>query len=120
MRKAVFLDRDGTIIEDTGYVSDIHNIRFLPGAAEAIKLLNEQGFLVIIITNQAGVARGYFTEEYRESDFLKVMADFKIKQINESFSQENEKEPGNYQRACLLPASAPRLDRQGLEPAGGL
>ena len=62
MQKAVFLDRDGTIVEDVGYLSDICQIRILPGAAEAIRLLNKNGFKVIIVTNQAGVARGYFTE----------------------------------------------------------
>jgi len=63
MEKAAFLDRDGTIIEDTGYLGEISKVRFLPGANTGIKLLNDNGFKVIIITNQAGVARGYFTEE---------------------------------------------------------
>ena len=63
MQRAVFLDRDGTIIEDTGYPHERHQVRFLPGAAEAIRILNERGFAVVIVTNQAGVARGYFTEE---------------------------------------------------------
>ena len=63
MRKAVFLDRDGTIIEDVGYLGECSKVRFLPRVSEAIKLLNERGFKVIIVTNQAGVARGYFTEE---------------------------------------------------------
>lgn len=63
MEKAVLLDRDGTIIEDSGYIGEIDRVSFLPGAGKAIKLLNENGFKVIIITNQAGVARGYFTEE---------------------------------------------------------
>jgi D-glycero-D-manno-heptose 1,7-bisphosphate phosphatase len=58
---AVFLDRDGTINEDTGYVSDPDDLRVLPGAAEAIKRLNEEGIKVIVITNQSGVGRGYFT-----------------------------------------------------------
>jgi len=63
MQRAVFLDRDGTIIEDVGYLSDICQIRILPGAAEAIRLLKHNGFKVIIVTNQAGVAKGYFSEE---------------------------------------------------------
>ncbi|MFC2020409.1 D-glycero-alpha-D-manno-heptose-1,7-bisphosphate 7-phosphatase [Chloroflexota bacterium] len=63
MARAVFLDRDGTIIEDTGYIGKIDRVKFLSGAGKAIKLLNENGFKVIIITNQAGVARGYFSEE---------------------------------------------------------
>lgn len=63
MAKAVFLDRDGTIVEDTGYLHEISRVRFLPRVGPAIKLLNGNGFKVIIVTNQAGVARGYFTEE---------------------------------------------------------
>jgi len=61
--KAVFLDRDGTIVEDTGYLHEISKVKFLPRVSLAIKLLNGNGFKVIIVTNQAGVARGYFTEE---------------------------------------------------------
>ena len=63
MGKAVFLDRDGTIIEDVGYIGERSRVRFLPRAGEAIRLLNENGFRVIVVTNQAGVARGYFTEQ---------------------------------------------------------
>ena len=66
MERAVFLDRDGTIIEDVGHLGECSKVRFLPGASEAIKLLNENGFKVIIVTNQAGIARGYFTEETLE------------------------------------------------------
>lgn len=61
--KAVFLDRDGTIVEDTGHLHEREKVRFFPGVAEAIKLLNEKGFKVIVVTNQAGVARGLYTEE---------------------------------------------------------
>jgi D-glycero-D-manno-heptose 1,7-bisphosphate phosphatase len=62
MVRAVFLDRDGTIIEDTGYVAGKDRVKFLPGTAEAIRRLNENGFKVIVVSNQAGVARGYFDE----------------------------------------------------------
>lgn len=63
MERAVFLDRDGTIIEDVGYPHERSKIKFLPGVREAIKLLNKNRFKVIVATNQSGVARGYFTEE---------------------------------------------------------
>ena len=62
MNKAVFLDRDGTIIEDVGYISSPSQINFIPGSIEAIKKLNEAGYKVVVITNQAGVARGITTE----------------------------------------------------------
>ena len=61
--KAVFLDRDGTINEEVEYLSDLKKFKLLPKVAPAIKLLNEHGFKVIVITNQAGVARGYFGED---------------------------------------------------------
>lgn len=61
--RAVFLDRDGTINEDVHYLSDPKMFKLLPGAAEAIKLLNMSSLKSIVVTNQAGVARGFFTEE---------------------------------------------------------
>ena len=57
-RRAVFLDRDGTIIEDVAYLRDTEQVRLLPGAANAIKRLNASGFLAIVVTNQSGIARG--------------------------------------------------------------
>ena len=62
-RAAVFLDRDGTINEDVGYLADPNLFRLLPGAAEGIKLLKRAGFKVIVVSNQSGVARGLFSEE---------------------------------------------------------
>ncbi len=61
MAKAVFLDRDGTIIEDSGYVHEPGKVKLLPGAAQAIKQLNEHGFLAITVSNQSGIARGLYT-----------------------------------------------------------
>jgi D-glycero-D-manno-heptose 1,7-bisphosphate phosphatase len=62
-RPAVFLDRDGTIIEDVGYPHDPGQIRLLPGAGEAIHRLNASGLLVVVVTNQSGIARGILSEE---------------------------------------------------------
>lgn len=56
----VFLDRDGTIIRDTGYVSSPEDVVLLPGAAEAVRLINRAGVPVVIVTNQSGIGRGYF------------------------------------------------------------
>ena len=63
MRRAVFLDRDGTINVEKEYLYRIADFEFLSGAADAVRLLNEAGFLVVVVTNQSGVARGYYTEE---------------------------------------------------------
>lgn len=61
-KPAVFLDRDGTINEEMGYINDLSRVRLLPGVAEGLKLLQDRGFKLIVITNQSGPARGYFPE----------------------------------------------------------
>jgi D-glycero-D-manno-heptose 1,7-bisphosphate phosphatase len=61
-RPAVFLDRDGVLIEDTGYPHRPAEVRWMPGAAEAVRRLNEAGRYVFVVTNQAGVARGLYAE----------------------------------------------------------
>lgn len=58
--RAVFLDRDGTINVEKGYVHRIEDFEFIPGVPQAVRLLREAGFLVIVVTNQSGVARGYY------------------------------------------------------------
>jgi len=64
---AVFLDRDGTINEEVGYLDSLDKFKIIPCAYEAIRLINESGMKVVVISNQAGVARGLFTE-----DFVKI------------------------------------------------
>lgn len=60
---AVFLDRDGVINQDTGYVSQVDDFHFIDGAIEALQLLKKKGYCLVVVTNQSGIARGYFTEE---------------------------------------------------------
>lgn len=60
---AVFLDRDGVINEDTGYVASVDDFHFLDGAIEALQLLKKKGYCLVVVTNQSGIARGFFTEE---------------------------------------------------------
>lgn len=61
-RPAVFFDRDGVLNEDIGYLYKKEDFRWIQGAVEAIQYFNQQGYLVFVITNQSGVARGYYTE----------------------------------------------------------
>ena len=61
--KAVFLDRDGTINVDKDYLFKIEDFEFIDGAVEALKILQDAGFLLIIVTNQSGIGRGYYTEK---------------------------------------------------------
>ena len=63
MKKAIFLDRDGTLNIDYGYVHDIDHFHFIEGSIEALKALQEMGYALVLVTNQSGIARGYFTEE---------------------------------------------------------
>jgi D-glycero-D-manno-heptose 1,7-bisphosphate phosphatase len=63
MNQAVFIDRDGTISEEVGYINHTSRFRLFPYSAAAIEQLHEAGYLAILVTNQAGVARGYFSED---------------------------------------------------------
>lgn len=76
--KVVFLDRDGTINKDFGYVYDIEKLEFLDGVLEGLKKLNDNGYKLIIITNQSGIGRNYYNlndynlfTNYMISEFLK-------------------------------------------------
>jgi len=60
---AVFLDRDGTVVEDPGYIGDPDQVQLLPDATDAINRFSKAGHLVVVVSNQSGVARGMFTEE---------------------------------------------------------
>jgi D-glycero-D-manno-heptose 1,7-bisphosphate phosphatase len=63
-RPAVFLDRDGTLLEEAGYLDRLERLVFFPYSVDAVRLLNDGGFAVVIVTNQAGIARGIFKESF--------------------------------------------------------
>ena len=64
MRPAVFLDRDGTLIEERGYLSKLEDIALFADTAAALRRLRDAGFALVVVTNQAGIARGYFDEAF--------------------------------------------------------
>lgn len=68
MRAAVFFDRDGVLNEDDGYVSDPLKLRWVEGAKEAVKAVNDAGYFAFVVTNQSGIARGF----YEESDVRRL------------------------------------------------
>jgi D-glycero-D-manno-heptose 1,7-bisphosphate phosphatase len=69
VRSAVFLDRDGTIIEDVGYLRDPEAVRLLPAAAKAIRRINAGGLVAVLVTNQSAIARGWLSlEDYRKTE----------------------------------------------------
>jgi D-glycero-D-manno-heptose 1,7-bisphosphate phosphatase len=77
-RRAVFLDRDGTINVEVGYLSRPEDFALIEGSADAVRRLNEAGFLVVVVSNQSGVARGYFGEE-------------DVRRVNERMERELER-----------------------------
>ncbi len=85
--KVVFLDRDGTINEEKGYINDLSRLKLLPKVAEALKILKDNGFKLIVITNQSGPARGYFPEElvFKANELLQKRLQKKGVSIDEFF-----------------------------------
>lgn len=80
-KKAVFLDRDGTIVIHEPYLSSPEQLQLLPNAAEGIRLFKKSGYLVIVITNQSGIARGFFNEERLAVIHKKLMSMLKSEGI---------------------------------------
>lgn len=72
LQPAIFLDRDGTLMEEVGYCADPAQVRVYPGVPEALQSLHDAGYLLILITNQSGIGRGYFTD----ADYHAVQAEF--------------------------------------------
>jgi len=66
-KPAVFVDRDGTINEQMGYINHVSRFKIIPGVPQAIRMLNRQGFLVLVVSNQSGVARGYYPMDLVET-----------------------------------------------------
>jgi D-glycero-D-manno-heptose 1,7-bisphosphate phosphatase len=122
----LFLDRDGTLIEDVGYLSAFEQMRLLPGAAAAIARANAAGHPVVVVTNQSGVARGHFTEAFaRESgDHLRaLLATHGARIDGYHFAPDHPqgRPPNNVESALRKPGAGMVLAacrELGLEPSG--
>ena len=75
-KPAIFLDRDGTLIVETGYLHEPEKVELIPGAGEAVQQLAEGGFELFIVTNQAGIGRGYYAEEQMHAVNERVAGEF--------------------------------------------
>ena len=71
--RAVFLDRDGTVIEDVGYLSDPADVRLMHGAADVLRALQADGFLLVLVSNQSGIGRGWTTPEQADAVHRRVV-----------------------------------------------
>jgi D-glycero-D-manno-heptose 1,7-bisphosphate phosphatase len=76
-RPAVFIDRDGTLTEEVGYVNHPSRLRILPRSGAAVRRLNAAGIAVVVVTNQAGIARGYFSPELLAAVHAAMVAQLK-------------------------------------------
>lgn len=107
--KCVFLDRDGVLIKDVGYLKNPEDIIIMPNSIEALKILKTAGFLLIIVTNQAGIAKGFFnTDELRavNNKLLKIYEDNGVIIDDLYFCPHHENgtvEPYNIKCTCRKP-----------------
>lgn len=111
--KAVFLDRDGTINEEVGYLDSLDKLKIIPCAYEAIRLINESGMKVVVISNQAGVARGLFTEAFvqKTNNYLQEIMSRQKAYINHFYYCPHHPTEGTepYRRICACRKPAPGM-----------
>src|SRR5687767_14537316 len=103
MKRAVFLDRDGTLIEDKDYLHRPEDVVIFPGAGEALRRLQEAGFMLIIVTNQSGIGRGYFTADDCE-------------RVHEHLAKEFAKFGVQFAKTYIAP-EAPNRPSRGRKPS---
>ena len=103
MKPAVFLDRDGVLIEERNYLHRVEDVVFLPGVAAALKRLSDAGFILFIVSNQSGVGRGYFT-----------LAD--MERVNEHLCRELARAGVRLEKIYIAP-EAPSQPSRGRKPS---
>jgi D-glycero-D-manno-heptose 1,7-bisphosphate phosphatase len=103
MNRAVFLDRDGTLIVEKNYLHRPQDVDIFPGAGAALKRLADAGFKLIVVTNQSGIGRGYFT-----------LAD--AERVNEHLAREFARDGVYFEKTCIAP-EAPDQPSRGRKPS---
>ena len=103
MNRAVFLDRDGTLIAEKNYLHRPEDVEIFPGAGAALKRLADAGFKLVIVTNQSGIGRGYFT-----------LAD--AERVNEHLAREFARAGVRFEKICIAP-EAPDKPSRGRRPS---
>ena len=103
MNRAIFLDRDGTIIEDKNYLSRVEEVEIFPGAAAALGQLCGAGFKLFMVTNQSGVGRGYFTLA-------------QVEKVNQYILRELDRERVRFEKIYIAP-EAPDAPSRGRKPS---
>ena len=122
MRGIVFLDRDGTLIEEVGYLSDPREMREIPGAAESLLRLSGSGFALAVLSNQAGLAKGKFQEDQMEAVHRAFVAHFRERGIEfaavEYCPHHPEGVVERYRMACGCRKPATGMAEKVLESLG--
>lgn len=113
LKPAVFIDRDGTMIEDAGYMASADLLRWYPWTIDAIRLLNRAGYLVIVVTNQGGIGLGHTTEA-----FVRETHDAMTKTLDESGARVNGWLYCPHHPDAIIPALA--IDCACRKPARGM
>ncbi len=117
-KPAVFLDRDGTLMPDLGYLGDPKKVKLYKGTAEALKILRREGFYLFVVTNQSGVARGYFPESSVKAVHRKLQNLLKAKgaRIDAFFYCPHYKEgkAKRYVKVCDCRKPKPGMVKQAL------
>ncbi len=119
MKKAIFLDRDGTINVEKDYLHKIEDFQFETGVLEGLKLFKELGYIVIVVTNQSGIARGYYTEE--DLNKLNEYMCEKVKEYGGEIAKcyycphHEKKGIGKYKVNCQCRKPEPGMLNQGIQ-----
>jgi D-glycero-D-manno-heptose 1,7-bisphosphate phosphatase len=106
-RRAVFLDRDGTLNEDTGYPADFRQVHIYPDAFEAVRLLKQAGFAVVVVTHQSGLGRGYFDATELETLHRRFREEFARRGASLDGLFVCPHAPGPVGRPCACPCAKP-------------